>query len=93
MNFLVESQTALSVVHYNLVRDMQLTQTPHCAVGANGSPLDVVGQIIVNITLRDFIIDHKFVAVCNLTVDCLLGADFMKHHAAVLDCGNTMLLF
>ena len=43
VNFLVDSGAALSVVHYNLVKDMQLTQTSHCAVGANGSPLDVVG--------------------------------------------------
>ena len=70
---------------------MQLTQTSHCAVGANGSPLDIVGQIMVTVALGDFIIDHNFVAVCNLTVDCLLGADFMKHHAAILDCNHSIL--
>ena len=46
---------------------------------------------MVTITLGDFIIDHKFVAVRNLTVDCLLGADFMKHHAAILDCDHNTL--
>ena len=60
-------------------------------MGANGSPLDVVGQIMVTITLGNFIIDHQFVAVRNLTVDCLLGADFMKHHAAILDCDHNTL--
>ena len=91
VNFLVDSGAALSVVHYNLVKDMQLTQTSHCAVGANGSPLDVVGQIMVTITLGDFMIGHNFVVVRNLTVDCLLGADFMKHYAAVLDCDHNTL--
>ena len=85
VNFLVDSGAALSVIHYNLVRDMQLTQTSHCAVGANGSPLDIVGQVMVTIVLGTFVVVH------NLTVDCLLGADFMKSHAAVLDCEHNTL--
>ena len=85
VNFLVDSGAALSVIHYNLVKDMQL------AVGANGSPLVIVGQIMVTVALADFIIDHNFVVVRNLTVDCLLGADFMKHHAAILDCDHNIL--
>jgi len=85
VNFLVNSGAALSVMHYNLVRDMQLTQTSHCAVGANGSPLDIVGQVMVTIVLGTFVVVH------NLTVDCLLGADFMKSHAAVLDCEHNTL--
>ena len=91
VNFLVDSGAALSVIHYNLVRDMQLTQTSHCAVGANGSPLDIVGQVMVTIALGTFVIAHTFVVVHNLTVDCLLGADFMKNHAAVLDCEHNTL--
>ena len=91
MDFLVESGVALSVVHYNLVKDMQLTQTSHCAVCVNGSPLDIVGQIMVTIALGDFIIDHNFVAVRNLTVDSLLGVDFMKHCAAILECDHNIL--
>ena len=41
--------------------------------------------------LGDFIIGHNFVAVRNLMVDCLLGADFMKHHAGILDCDHNLL--
>ena len=70
---------------------MQLTQTFHYAVGANGSPLDTVGQVIVTIALGTFVVAHTFVVFRNLTVDCLLGADFMKIHAAVLDCEHNTL--
>jgi len=90
-NFLVDSGAAVSVVHYNLVRDMQLADTPSGAVGANGSPLDVVGQTTVTIILGYFTIKHNFVVVRNLTVDCLLGADFMRNHAAILDCDRNTL--
>ena len=78
----------MSVVHYNLVRRLHFISTTSCAVGANGSPLDVVGQTIATITLGSFIVDHNFIVVWNLTVDCLLGANFMKYHAGILDCDH-----
>jgi len=55
INFLVDSGAALSVMHYNLVRDMQFKPTSHCVVGANGSPLDIVGQVMVTVTLGTFV--------------------------------------
>jgi len=47
---------AVSVIHYNLVRDMWLSNTSGSAVGVNASPLDVVGQTTVTITLSSFFI-------------------------------------
>ena len=41
----------MSVVHYNLARHLHFMNTTSCAVGANGSPLDVVGQTTTTITL------------------------------------------
>ena len=35
--------------------------------------------------------DHQFIVVNNLTVDCLLGADFLQMHGAVLDCCSNTL--
>ena len=29
--------------------------------------------------------------VHHLTVDCLLGADFLKRYRAIVDCGNSVL--
>ena len=28
----------------------------------------------------------KYINICNLTVDCLLGVDFLKEHGAIMDC-------
>ena len=88
VNFLVDSGAAMSVVHYNLVKHLHCMDTTRYAVGANGNPLDVVGQTTATITLSNFTVNHNFIVVRNLTVDCLLGADFMQHHAAILDCAH-----
>ena len=59
INFLIDSGAAMSVVHYNLVRHLNFMDTTSCAVGANGSPLDVVGQTTVTITLGSYTVDHN----------------------------------
>ena len=61
-------------------------------MSANGSPLDIVGQTVVTVTLDNFTVNHNFTVVNNLTVDCLLGADFLERHAAILDCGRNTLM-
>ena len=35
--------------------------------------------------------DHQLIVVNNLTVDCLLGADFLQKHGTVLDCCSNTL--
>ena len=89
--FLLDSGAAISVLNFDVVKDKLLHQVNICAVGANGTPLDVVGQTTATVCLRDFKVDHQFIVVRNLTVDCLLGADFLQHHGAVLDCCHNML--
>ena len=89
--FLLDSGAAISVINSDIVRDKPLNQVNICAVGANGTPLEVAGQTTVTIHLSDFKVDHQFTVVHNLTVDCLLGADFLQHHGAVLDCCNNTL--
>jgi len=89
--FLLDSGAAISVLNLDVVKDKLLHQVNICAVGANGTPLDVVGQTTATVCLRDFKVDHQFMVVRNLTVDCLLGADFLQHHGAVLDCCHNTL--
>ena len=83
--FLLDSGAAISVLNLDVVKDKLLHQVNICAVGANGTPLDVVGQTTATVCL------HDFTVVRNLTVDCLLGADFLQHHGAVLDCCHNTL--
>ena len=83
----------MSVLHHNLVKHLHCMDTTRHAVGANGSSLNVVGHTTATITLSNFTVNHNFIVVRNLTVGCLLGANFMQHHAAILDCvHNTFLL-
>ena len=64
----------------------------HCALSANETPLDVVGQMTVNVQLGDFKVDYPFIAVNTFTIGCLLGADYLQMHGAVLDCHSNTLL-
>ena len=69
-NFLVDSGAAMSVVHHNLVKGSHITKQGGLAVGANGSPLDVVGQAVVTVMLGNFTVNPHFTVVNNLTDNC-----------------------
>jgi len=36
-------------------------------------------------------VNTPFIVICDLTVDCLLGADLLKNYGAVLDCKSGIL--
>ena len=55
------------------------------AVGANGMPLDVVKRAKFAVSLGSFSTGKEFTIIHNLTVDCLLGVNFLKKHGAVMD--------
>ena len=54
-------------------------------IGANGSPLDVVGQITMPVSIGNFTTKQVFVVVNTLAVDCLLGADYLVAHGVIID--------
>lgn len=54
-----------------------MTLNPALAIGANGSPLDVVGSEELEVSLDKVYANHVFVVVRPLTVECLLGVDFL----------------
>ena len=83
----------MSVINVNVVKRQPNDKDKTRAVGANGTPLDVVGQTTVSIqqAIGDFKVNHQFIVVNNLTVDCLLGVDFLQMHGAILDCCSNTL--
>lgn len=91
--FLIDSGAVMSVVCYQLLagHNAQITKHATAAVGANGMPLDVVGHTTLTVSLGSFCTQHRFTVVQHLTVDCLLGADFLHEYGAVLDCRNHTL--
>ena len=76
---LVDSGAAISAVHQELVPEGCTwdTENLHETVGANGMPLEVIGRVTLLVKLGDFQADQEFTVVRNLSVDCLLGANFL----------------
>ena len=91
--FLLDSGAVMSVVCYQFLagHDIQITKQAAAAVGANGTPLDVVGHTTLTVSFGSFHTKHQFTVVGHLTVNCLLGADFLQAYGAVLDCRNHTL--
>ena len=94
VQFLLDSGAAQSVVHYDALDESQrrqITSVETMMLGANGLPLDVKGCIELPVRLGLFHANHPFIVVQNLTVDCLLGADFLTEYGAVIDCQSANL--
>ena len=86
----------MSVVRYSALLDSvkgNIRSSNALVVGANGTPLDVMGMITLSVNLRfgSFLDEHKFVVVKELTVECLLGADFMEKNDVLIDCRRKCL--
>ena len=64
----------------------EISNVAPIAIGAHGSPLDVVGRVNIQISLDTFCTNHSFIVVHKLTVDCLLAK-----HGAVIDCVKNSL--
>ena len=91
MKFLLDLGAAVSVVHSAVLADCRYNsitkeREANSAVAADGVPLEVLGQVVIPVTLGTFRAEQKFVVVHNLTVDCILGADFLMEHGAIIDC-------
>ena len=92
--FLLDSGTAVSVVrhdHLSLESCSKIDPDVLPAVRADGNSLDALGQVTQPVSVGEFHTNHKFVVMKNLTVDCLLGADFLTGNKAVLNCHNNHL--
>jgi len=93
VQFLYDSGAAVSVCRHDLLPEgLHLDTTLAIStVGANGIPLDVQGQVTTNVAIGPFRATQDFVVVTGLTVDCLLRADFLLRHGAVLNCKTRTL--
>ena len=78
----------VSVIRHNVLPQSVLSHMEPASiptVGANGLPLDVAGQVSVLVSLGNYCVQHTFLVVHGLTVEELLGADFLDKHKAVVD--------
>eukprot|EP00731_Ephydatia_muelleri_P025807 Em0017g890a len=90
----LSEQKPVSVVSYDILPPSarsSMKGTPPLTIGANGIPLDVLGIVNVMVDLETIKVHHDFVVARKLTVECLLGMDFLSRHGAVIDCSNCKL--
>lgn len=65
---------------------MVITKIGLTAVSANGMSQDAKGEIKLVVSTGSFTCEHMLIVkICDLIVDCLLGADFLKEHEAIID--------
>ena len=76
---------------HDFIANHQITKATTAVVGANGIPLDVIGHTTLVVSLGTFTTKQKFTIVRQLTVDCLLGADFLMNHHAIIDYCNKIM--
>ena len=90
VHFLVDSGAAISVARYDVVpatfQSILSGISDTVALSASGHSLDVVGKAVLPITVGSIEFEHEFTIVRNLTVDALLGVDFLTRHQATVDC-------
>ena len=94
VQFLLDSGAAVSVICCDMVpvsAMRRMEPASSSTVAANGLPLDVVGQVSVPVSLSGYCVTHTFLVVRGLTVEGLLGADFLEKHRAVIDFADRRL--
>ena len=70
VNFLIDTGAAISVIcHTVLPNSVKITRDAPFTIGANGSPLDVVGSVELEVSLDRVCTNHVFVA-CSQAAYC-----------------------
>ena len=79
----------MSIIHLSTLtseyRNNILSAGFPAPIGANGSLLDVVGQITMPVSIGNFTTGQVFDVANTLAVDCLLGADYLVAHGVIID--------
>lgn len=94
VSFLIDSGATVSVVNCDVLlpsAQAAIANSAPLTVGANGILLDVLGTVMLALSIGTVSVEHTFVVARQLTVDCLLGMDFLAQYGAVIDCSNNKL--
>ena len=95
VQFLLDSGAAVSIIRYKILDShyqQQITPANVKAAGtANGGLLEVLGQITLPIAIGHFNSTYLFTVIRNLTVECILGVDYLIQHGALIDCNQCCL--
>ena len=79
---LIDSGATISLIKHDIVCDRGyqrlISPSSTLATNASGTPLEMSGRIKLPISLGSLKTMHEFMVVKDLTIDCILGADFLS---------------
>ena len=95
---LLDMGSWLSIVYLQLVRKlcipMRSTPEDHCILkSAGGDFLNVCGKVTLDLSVNHLSMSHDFVVVENLTLNALIGCDFMYKFDVVINSVNRAVSF
>ena len=70
----------------------ELQNVSRSVVTADGSSLELFGQVTLSVEIGELVKLHPILVVKNLTQECILGADFFVAHGCVIDYSTKTLL-
>ena len=93
---IIDLGAAVSVVSYDILSPSARTgvnEAVTTTIGTNGIPLDVLGSVNLLVVVGTSSARHPFVVARTLTVECLLGIDFLSRYSAIIDCADSKVTF
>ena len=84
VTFLVDTGSSISIIHHSIwdnspsLKSSPLNKMEFSAVTANGQPLDVIGNIVANVTAGALDMQHKLYIARDINSDGILGLDLLS---------------
>jgi len=91
VNFLVDTGCERSVTPRRLIGDATLEPAECRLFAANGTVINVVGEVTINIRIGDLILPTRFVVSDNIT-EPMLGVEWLRCNRMVWDFARDILL-
>ena len=94
---MLDTGSWLSIVSLKFVQSLRLPMksTPEdmCVLkSAGGDFLNVCGRAILDLSINHLSMSHEFVVVENLTLNVLIGCDFMYKFEVIIDFVNRSVI-
>ena len=95
LSMLVDTGSAVTLIHSRVWKKLQpkygcLEEAPR-VVAANGLPLKILGQVLVDVRVASVHASHRVLVADDISHDCLLGVDFLGANNFTIEVGNNRL--
>jgi hypothetical protein len=95
VSMLVDTGSAVTLIHSRVWKKLQpkygcLEKGPR-VIAANGLPLNVLGQLLVDIRVASIHTSHRVLVADDISHDCLLGVDFLGANNFTIEVGSSRI--